>query len=42
MRSTLGFDRSSSRSQRKVNIQWLLYCTLHNLLKVHRYGPGFA
>jgi transposase len=42
IRSTLGFDRFSLRGKRKVNVQWLLYCTLHNLLKVHRYGPGFA
>ncbi len=42
IRSTLGFDRFSLRGNRKVNVQWLLYCTLHNLLKVHRYGPGFA
>lgn len=42
IRSTLGFDRFSLRGKRKVNTQWLLFCTLHNLLKVHRYGPGFA
>jgi len=42
IRSTLGFDRFSLRGRRKANVQWLLYCTLHNLLKVHRYGPGFA
>lgn len=27
---------------RKVNTQWLLYCIVHNLTKVHRYGEGFA
>ncbi len=42
IRSTLGFDRFSLRGKLKVNVQWLLFCTLHNLLKVHRYGPGFA
>ena len=42
IRSQLGFDRFSLRGKRKVNAQWLLYCTLHNLLKVHRYGSGFA
>jgi transposase len=42
IRSILGFDRFTLRGKRKVNTQWLLYCTLHNLLKVHRYGPGFA
>lgn len=36
--STLGLDRFTLRGKQKVNIQWLLYCTVHNLLKVHRYG----
>jgi hypothetical protein len=22
--------------------QWKLFCIVHNLLKIHRYGPGFA
>lgn len=30
--------RFSLRSQRKVNTQWLLYCLVHNIGKVHRYG----
>jgi transposase len=42
VRTSLGLDRFSLRGKRKVNIQWMLYCTVHNLLKVHRYGPGFA
>jgi hypothetical protein len=25
-----------------VSIQWRFYCIVHNLLKVHRYGLGFA
>jgi hypothetical protein len=25
-----------------VTIQWRLYCIVHNLLKVHRYGYGYA
>lgn len=28
--------------KKKVNTQWLLYCIVHNLTKVHRYGEGFA
>jgi transposase len=36
--STLGLDRFTLRGKGKVNIQWLLYCTVHNLLKAHRYG----
>ena len=42
IRSSLGLDRFSLRGKKKVGIQWRLYCTVHNLLKVHRYGPRFA
>lgn len=42
IRSSLGLDRFSLRGTQKVSIQWRLYCIVHNLLKVHRYGPGFA
>ncbi len=42
IRSTLGLDRFSLRGKQKVNIQWVLYCMVHNLLKVHRYGDVFA
>jgi hypothetical protein len=42
IRSNLGLDRFSLRGKKKVSIQWRLYCTVHNLLKVHRYGFGFA
>ncbi|HDH53693.1 MAG TPA: hypothetical protein ENH24_04330 [Nitrospirae bacterium] len=39
---TPGPDRFILRGKRKVNTQWLLYCIVHNLAKVHRYGEGFA
>jgi len=42
IRSMLGLDRFTLRGKRKVNTQWLLYCIVHNLTKVHRYGEGFA
>jgi len=42
VRSSLGLDHFSLRGKKKVGIQWRLYCTVHNLLKVHRYGFGFA
>jgi hypothetical protein len=42
VRSSLRLDRFSLRGKKKVSIQWRLYCTVHNLLKVHRYGFGFA
>ena len=40
--STLGLNRFSLRGKGKVNTQWLLYCAVHNLFKVHRYGLEFA
>jgi len=42
IRSSLGLDQFSLRGKKKVSIQWRLYCVVHNLLKVHRYGFGFA
>jgi len=42
LRSILRLDRFTLRGKRKVNTQWLMYCIVHNLLKVHRYGEGFA
>ena len=42
IRSSLGLDRFSLRGKKKVGTQWRLYCIVHNLLKVHRYGPGFV
>ena len=38
IRSTMGLDRFSLRSKRKVNTQWNLFCVVHNLKKVHTYG----
>ena len=32
--------RFSLRGKKKVNTQWLLYCLVHNLGKVHRYGES--
>jgi transposase len=40
--SILGLDRFTLRGKPKVNVQWLFYCIVHNLTKVHRYGEGFA
>ncbi len=42
IRYALGLDRFTLREKRKVNTQWQLYSIVHNLFKVHRYGPGFA
>jgi Transposase DDE domain len=40
--NTLGLRRFSLRGKIKVDAQWKLFCIVHNLLKIHRYGPGFA
>jgi len=40
--SNLGLRRFSLRGWIKVNIQWKLYCIVHNLTKIHRYGLGYG
>jgi hypothetical protein len=40
--SILGLDRFTLRGKPKVSTQWLFYCIVHNLLKIHRYGEGLA
>lgn len=42
MRHVLGLDRFTLRGKRKVNTQWNLFCLVHNLQKIHRFGPGVA
>ena len=38
-----GLSRFTLRSKRKVNVQWLLYCTVHNIEKILHYGyPAVA
>jgi hypothetical protein len=36
--SARGLKRFSHRGRTKVNTQWLLYCLVHNIGKVSRYG----
>jgi transposase len=38
----IGLDRFTLRGRTKVDAQWKLYCIVHNLLKVHRYGAEFT
>jgi len=38
IRTHKGMDRFTLRSKAKVNIQWLLYCMIHNIGKIVRYG----
>ena len=35
-------DRFTLRGKIKVNIQWLLYCMVHNIEKIVHFGPEFA
>jgi transposase len=40
--SALGLDRFTLRGKTKVNTQWNLFCIVHNMTKIHRYGSGCA
>jgi transposase len=42
MRHAIGLNRFTLRGDQKVNIQWKLFSIVHNMLKIHRYGPGFT
>jgi len=35
-------DRFTLRGKGKVNIQWLLYCIVHNIEKLIGQGYGYA
>jgi Transposase DDE domain len=38
IRSQKRLDRFTWRGQLKVNIQWMLYCMVHNIEKIVNYG----
>jgi transposase len=38
IRAQKGLDRFTLRGKIKVNIQWLLYCIVHNMEKIANYG----
>jgi transposase len=38
----IGLNRFTLRGKQKVDVQWKLYCIVHNLLKIHRYGEAFG
>ena len=40
--SAMRLDRFTLRGKVKVNTQWNLFCIVHNLTKIHRYGLGYA
>lgn len=40
IRSTRKLNRLSLRGRKKINAQWQLYCLVHNIGKLQRYGPS--
>lgn len=42
LRHAKGLNRFTLRGRNKVNGQWQLYCMVHNLFKIHQFGPGFT
>jgi len=38
IRSQKKLDRFTYRSKVKVNVQWMLYCLVHNIEKMAHYG----
>jgi len=42
IRAQKGLDRFTLRTKVKVNIQWLLYCMVHNIEKIMKYSPTYA
>jgi transposase len=42
IRTQKRLDRFTLRGKLKVNIQWLLYCMVHNMEKIVNFGYGFA
>jgi hypothetical protein len=42
IRTQKRLDRFTLRGKVKADIQWLLYCMVHNIEKIANFGPGFA
>lgn len=40
IRAQKGMDQFTLRGKRKVNVQWKLYCLVHNLEKIGKYSIG--
>ena len=40
--SAMGLDRFTLRGKTKVNIQWMLFCLVHNMKKIHKFGFELA
>jgi hypothetical protein len=42
IRACKGMDRFTLRSRLKVNVQWTLYCLVHNIGKLANFGTSCA
>ena len=42
IRNALGLKQFSLRTKAKVDIQWKLFCIVHNIKKLSRFAPAFA
>jgi hypothetical protein len=42
IRACKRMDRFTLRSRIKVNIQWILYCLVHNIEKIMNFGKSYA
>jgi len=42
LRACKKMDRFTLRSKLKVNIQWMLYCLVHNIEKITNYGTTYS
>ena len=42
IRTQKRLDRFTLRGKVKVNIQWLLYCMVHNIEKIANFGDAYA
>ncbi len=42
IRTQKRLDRFTLRGQSRVNVQWLIFCMIHNIEKIVNFGTGFA
>ena len=42
IRACKRMDRFTLRGRIKVNIQWMLYCLVHNIEKISRFGKNYS
>ena len=42
IRACKRMDRFTLRGRIKVNIQWMLYCLVHNIEKITNFGKSYA